>query len=136
MTTDIEVLFDGEAKGEVLKLGGPICFWGGLDPATGVIADRHHPEHGQCVIGKILTLPAIVGSSSSSQILMETLYRKTAPAAIILGEAEAIIAMAVLVGREMEFGTIPLLKGAIDAFTNGELLTIKLGGRILRQNEG
>jgi len=134
MTAPIDILFDGEAEGELLKLGADICFWGGLDPATGLIADPHHPEHGQCVTGKVLALPRIVGSSSSSQILLELLLTKKGPAAIILGEAEAIIAMAVLVGREMGYDTIPILQTSIKSLVNGSWLTIGRGGHLVAKN--
>ena len=75
MTIKADVLFDGEAEGNVLALQAPICFWGGLDPKTGQITDPHHPNHQADVADKILTVPEIVGSSSSSQILLESMYQ-------------------------------------------------------------
>jgi predicted aconitase with swiveling domain len=123
-------LVDGHAEGLLLKLRAPICFWGGLDAATGLVSDPKHADHGADVSGKILAVPNIVGSSSSSQILLELLYKGKAPAAIILGEADAIIAMAVLVGREMGFGAIPILQGRLDALMAGARLEIMRGGCI------
>lgn len=130
MTVKADVLFDGEARGDLLTLRAPVCFWGGLDPKIGQITDPHHPDYQADVVGKILAVPEIVGSSSSSQILLESLYRRKAPAAIILGKADAIIAMAVLVGMEMEFGTIPILHGDLDQLALASSLTIKRGGNI------
>lgn len=135
ITTKAATLFDGETQGKLLKLQAPICFWGGLDAATGRISDPKHPDHGKNVTGKILTLPSIVGSSSSSQILLELLLNQKQPKAIILGEADAIIAMAVLVGREMGFGTIPILQGRIDQLTTGQWLEIKNGGHVIIKDE-
>ncbi|MEZ5931170.1 MAG: DUF126 domain-containing protein, partial [Alphaproteobacteria bacterium] len=110
VTLDAETLVDGSAEGKILKLGAPICFWGGLDPKTGRIADPRHPDHGADISGKVLAIPRIVGSSSSSQQLLELLYLGRPPAAIILGDADAILGIACLVGREMGFGTVPILR--------------------------
>jgi predicted aconitase with swiveling domain len=130
MTAETAVLFAGEAGGVVLKLAAPLCFWGGLDAATGLISDPKHPDHGASVTGRILAVPKIVGSSSSSQILLERLYSKTQPAAIILGEADAIIAMACLVGREMGYATIPILHRRLDDLETGTRVSIEGGGRV------
>ena len=47
-------LVEGEASGEALVLSEPLSFWGGLDPACGEIIDRHHPQVGERVSGKVL----------------------------------------------------------------------------------
>ncbi len=125
-----EVLVDGSAEGDVLKLEAPICLWGGVDPASGEITDPKHPDHGVIVTGKVLVIPRIVGSSSSSQLLLELLYKKNQPAAIILGEADAILGIASLVGREMAFGTIPILEMPFQDLANGSHAKIEPGGRI------
>ena len=91
---DADVLVDGTAKGDILKLSAPISFWGGIDPMAGKIANPQHPDHGALVTGKVLAIPRIIGSSSSSQLLLELLYRQTAPAAILLGAFDAIIGTA------------------------------------------
>ncbi len=135
MTIATHILFDGEAAGDLLKLEAPICFWGGLDAVTGKVIDPKHPDFGTCVTGKILAVPEIVGSSSSSQILLELLHESTEPAAIILGEADAIIAMAVLVAREMGFGTIPILQAKLDDLVAGSQLEISNGGTIKRLDD-
>ena len=66
-------LVEGSASGEALVLSEPLSFWGGLDPASGRIIDRHHPQLGEVVSGKVLVLPRGRGSSSSSTTLAEAL---------------------------------------------------------------
>jgi predicted aconitase with swiveling domain len=56
----------GQAAGEVLKLQKPISFWGGVDPKTGRISDPRHPDYHAEIAGKILVLPGMIGSSSST----------------------------------------------------------------------
>ncbi len=124
------VLVDGAAEGPCLHLSRPICFWGGLDPETGRIADPAHPEHGEAVAGRVLAIPRIVGSSSSSQQLLECMRRGIGPAAIILGAEEVILAGAVLVSREMGWGTIPVMIADLGGLRTGSVVRISEGGQI------
>ncbi|HEX3065910.1 MAG TPA: DUF126 domain-containing protein, partial [Dongiaceae bacterium] len=87
----------GEAAGEILKLGKPISFWGGVDPRTGRISDPRHPNHDADIAGKILVLPGMIGSSSSSYIMLELMSIRRAPAALILAEPDAILGLGVVV---------------------------------------
>lgn len=130
MSLRAKVLIDGAARGEVLKLDAPICFWGGVDPTSGRIADPKHPDFGRIVTGKILAIPRIVGSSSSSQLLLELMYKKNQPAAVILGEADTILGVASLVGREMAFGTVSILQMPLESLANGSFVTIEPGGHV------
>ena len=70
----------GSAEGAVLKLERPISFWGGVDPKTGRISDPRHPDHDAEIAGKILVLPGMIGSSSSSYIMLELISIRRAPA--------------------------------------------------------
>ncbi|HLA92113.1 MAG TPA: DUF126 domain-containing protein, partial [Actinomycetota bacterium] len=77
---EARTLVAGEATGEVLVLEEPLSFWGGIDPATGVVIDVHHPQRGANVAGTILVMPGGRGSSSSSSVLAEAIRAGTAPA--------------------------------------------------------
>lgn len=125
-----DVLIDGNAEGTILKLGAPICFWGGVDPASGCISDPKHPDYEADVTGRVLAIPRIVGSSSSSQLLLELMYRGKHPAAILLGEPDAILGIAPLVGREMTFGMTPILRLPLERLESGMQATIRQGGQI------
>ena len=99
----------GRAEAELLRLAQPISFWGGVDPRTGRISDPRHPDHGREIGGKILVLPGMIGSSSSSYIMLELMAIGRAPAALVLAEPDAILALGVVVAREMAYGSIPVL---------------------------
>jgi predicted aconitase with swiveling domain len=127
-----EVLVDGSAEGPLLRLAEPLSFWGGVDPMTGRIIDPRHPQHGEILAGCVLAL-ATRGSSSSSSVLLELLARGCAPAAILLAERDALLALGVIVAREMGYGAIPVLElGAcgIAALPEGRL-RIEPGGRVV-----
>ena len=118
-----------EAAGTVLRLAAPISFWGGVDPADGRITDPRHPDHGTSIAGRVLVLPTTIGSSSSSAILLELLAAGRGPAALILGQPDAILVLGVLVAGEMGYGTIPVLEGATALATGGQA-AITADGRV------
>lgn len=106
-------LIPGEGRGALLRLDHPISFWGGVDPVSGTIADPRHPNHGASIAGKVLAIPAAVGSSSSSAIMLELVREGTAPAAILLGKADAILALGVVVGRELGYPEVPVVEVSV-----------------------
>ena len=126
------VLVDGEGQGPLLRLVEPISFWGGVDPATSRLTDPRHPQHGVAIAGTVLALAATRGSSSSSAIMLELLARGIAPAALLLAEPDAILALGVIVGREMGYKPIPVLDvpAAEQAALPLGLVRVSLGGLI------
>ncbi|MFI0846373.1 aconitase X swivel domain-containing protein [Mesorhizobium sp. IMUNJ 23232] len=101
-----EVLVAGAAgQGEALVLTAPISFWGGVDPASGRIADVRHPQYGLTIAGKVLFLPGTIGSSSASAVLLELVHSGHEPAAIVLHEPDAILLLGLIVAREMGWET-------------------------------
>ena len=94
-------LVPGAAIGPMLRLDEPLSFWGGLDPATGTIIDRWHPQRGACVAGRILMMPGGRGSSSGSATLAEALRLGNGPAAILMLERDAIVVVGAMVAAEL-----------------------------------
>ena len=94
-------LAPGEAEGAPLLLSEPLSFWGGLDVETGRIIDRHHPEFGADVAGRVLMMAAGRGSSSGSAALAEALRRGVGPAAILLLRRDGIVVVGALVAAEL-----------------------------------
>lgn len=100
----------GSSRGRLLVLRKPLSFWGGVDPLTGDIADPRHPQFGEPTTGRILVMERVIGSSSSSAIMLELLRGGVAPAAIVVAEADAILVLGILVAGELGYPTIPLLR--------------------------
>jgi predicted aconitase with swiveling domain len=129
-----DVQIAGIAEGPVLKLRKPISFWGGVDQKSGRIADPRHPDHPANVKGTVLVLPGMIGSSSSSYVMAELMMDGNAPAALILPEADAILALGVMVAAEMGWGSIPVLllpREQHEALETGMRVTIHADGRII-----
>jgi uncharacterized protein len=98
---DAVTLVPGAASGPILRLDEPLSFWGGLDPATGTIIDRLHPQRGANVAGRVLMMPAGRGSSSGSATLAEALRLGRGPAAILMLERDAIVVVGAMVAAEL-----------------------------------
>lgn len=111
MVLESKILVAGQAcTAKAFALTAPISFWGGVNPQTGLIANVRHPQYGQSVTGKILCLPATVGSSSAAAVLLELVYANLAPAALILHEPDAILLLGLIVAQEMGLSIPPALQ--------------------------
>ncbi len=123
----------GEAQGEILRLSEPLSLWGGLNPDTGEIIDRHHPEYGISLTGQILVMPMGRGSSSASSVLLEAVRQKTAPAAIILAEMDGILILGAVVASEIYDIDLPILvveSDGYDSLQSGQYVHISADGCI------
>ena len=126
-------LIAGEASGPLLLLTHPISFWGGVDPVEGRIADPRHPQFEASIAGTVLAIPSAVGSSSSSAIMLELLREGRAPAAILMGKADAILALGVVVGTELGYGSIPIIEvpaAALEELPEGAHVSVSQDGSV------
>ena len=107
----------GKASGEAMVSKLPISFFGGVDPATGIINDKDNELNGLSVTGKILIFPVGKGSSGGSYRLYEMMRSSTAPAGMINLHAEPVIAVGAI------FSGIPM----VDKLDRNPLELIKSG---------
>jgi predicted aconitase with swiveling domain len=105
----------GSAGGEPLAVE-PLSFWGGYDAERGLIVEPSHPQCGLSLAGKVMLMPRAKGSSSSSSVLAEAIRNGTGPAAIVLCEADLIVAIGVIVAQELYGANVPLVTVDADAF--------------------
>ena len=99
----------GKAAGEIIASDVELSFWGGVDPATGEVIDRHHPLSGQTLTGKILTIPGGRGSCSGSGVILELLLKGKGPAAMVLERADDILTLGVVIAEEVFGKSIPVV---------------------------
>ena len=102
-------LSPGVASGAPLRLDEPLSFWGGLDPTTGRIIDRRHPQWNANVAGRVLMMSAGRGSSSGSAALAEAIRIGVAPAAILLLERDPIVVVGAMAAAELYGRECPVL---------------------------
>lgn len=130
MTWQAQMLCEGAASGDVLRLDVPISFWGGVDPVTSRITAAQHPQRGAEIAGTMLVVPNLIGSSSSSAVLLELIYQNRSPHALILGTRDAILPIGVLVAQEMEWASVPVAFLQNPPFQTGIHLTLHRSGLI------
>jgi predicted aconitase with swiveling domain len=82
-----------------LRLTEPLSFWGGLDPETGKIVDRHHPQFGESIAGRSLIMARTRGSTSSPGTLIEAIRLGNGPADITLQHPDLTVMAAVKVAK-------------------------------------
>ncbi len=117
----------GVATGEVLTTLQPISFWGGVDPATGLINDPRHELFGQSVAGKVLVFPFGKGSSTGSLIMLELARVNKAPAAIVNVRTEAILATGPIVCKHFYGKEIPIIsvdENSVQKLQTGQQVTV------------
>ncbi|WP_122447855.1 aconitase X swivel domain-containing protein, partial [Pseudomonas viridiflava] len=100
---------DGSAQGALLFADTGLSFWGGVDPSSGEVIDRHHPLSGQRVAGRILAIPGSRGSCTGSSVMMELISNGHAPAALVLAEADEILTLGGLVAQHFFARSLPVL---------------------------
>jgi predicted aconitase with swiveling domain len=89
--------------GRAMHLVEPISFWGGVSPVDGTLTDPRARYHGQCIANRVLIIRELRGSSSGSSVLLELVYKRIAPSAIVLTSPDAILALGALVASEMHW---------------------------------
>ena len=109
-------LVGGAAQGELLFADTGLSFWGGVDPFSGEVIDRHHPLSGQCIAGRVLAIPSGRGSCTGSSVMMELISNGHAPAALVLAEADEILTLGVLVAQHLFGRSLPVLCIGKEAF--------------------
>ncbi|KAL3488661.1 hypothetical protein BJX62DRAFT_239880 [Aspergillus germanicus] len=119
MTSDLskaELIFhgtayiNGQATGTLLPSSEPLSFWGGVNPSTGEIVDRHHELSGRYLECSVLAIPSGRGSCSASGVILELLRNGKGPNAIIFERQEEILTLGVMIAEEIFGMAIPMVR--------------------------
>ena len=127
------VIVAGDASGEAVVTDTPLSLWGGLDPDTAEVIDRHHPLLGQRLAGKVLAMPAGRGSCTASGVLLETIRQGVAPSAIVLARVDPIIGLGAILGEELYGVSVPVVVLAEDDFArlrHGQSVEVAADGTV------
>lgn len=87
----------GKARGIALVSRKSLSFLGGVEPETGVIKDTESDIKGESIGGKILVFPRGKGSTVGSYVIYQLKKNGVAPAAIVVEEAETIVATGAII---------------------------------------
>ena len=116
----------GRAEGVAAVSRRPFMFAHGIDPKTGEVVDVRSDITGQDISGKVLVFPGGKGSTTGSAWLLEAARLGNAPAAVVTGEAEPVIATAVVLARLVYGVSIPL----VDRLQQAPLDSVPEGARV------
>lgn len=103
-------ILPGLAEGPVLAMDQGLSFWGGVDPASALVIDAHHPTHGAGLAGAVVMMPTSRGSCSGSGVMLDLMLNDRAPAALIFSQPEDILTLGALIGAEMFGRSLPVLR--------------------------
>lgn len=105
--TQLVPLLAGAAAGPVLKLQAPISIWGGVDPNTGTIVDRQHPDEGRCIAGHVLWLPSLRGSGGTPGALASLIRAGFGPEAVLSPKGDANMLCGLIVAEKLYGKLVP-----------------------------
>lgn len=126
-------LVEGEAAGLALWSDQPLSFWGGYDQNTGEIIDRRHPLSGKVGTNRVIAIPHTRGSSTTTAVLLESVRRGKAPAAIITTGVASFLALASIVAEELYGRNFPVVMVDEEDFSridSGQWISINADGVI------
>ncbi|QLC73890.1 DUF521 domain-containing protein [Pseudomonas sp. LPB0260] len=109
-------LVAGNAQGELLYADVGLSFWGGVDPSSGEVIDRHHPLSGRVIAGRVLAIPSGRGSCTGSSVLLELILNGHGPAALVVAQPEEILSLGVLVAQALFERDLPVVCVGEEAF--------------------
>ncbi|WP_337660004.1 aconitase X swivel domain-containing protein [Anderseniella sp. Alg231-50] len=127
------VLYEGAAEGPVLWLDEPLSFWGGFDPATGIIVDNNHPQSGVCIKDTILVLPSTRGSGGTPGGVAEAIRLGTAPGAIVMATGDANVMIGAAVAEKLYGLVCPVLEltgDGLASLQHAERVSVTPAGQI------
>jgi len=113
----------------------PVSFLGGIDPATGKILDGECESKGLCISGKVFCFPYGKGSTVGSYSMYQLKLNDAAPAAIVNGSAEPIIATGAIISDiPMVDGIdVSLLRTGDDLVLDADKGTLELANVVEKQ---
>ena len=116
MIVEGRTIMSGKATGEVVKLGEPLSFLGGVDGSTGDL----RVGGGGNVAGKVLVFPKGKGSTVGSFVMYDLMVHGVAPAAVINETAETIVATGAVISSIPMVDSVP----SVDMFEDGDVVTV------------
>lgn len=109
ITVKCKTAVSGNVRAEILFSNDSFCFWGGADPATGIIRDNRHSNYQENMAGKAFAFPFGKGSSGAGLVILEMLRVGCEPAAIINLRSDPVILTGPLIAKHFYNKNIPVV---------------------------
>ena len=132
-----DIVVKGVGSGQALVTQKPINFAAALAGVSsiipgkrGVIQDRQHELFQKNIKGKVLVFPTCIGSTFTGMVLMQLMYKKEAPAAMIIQNADSLLVSGVILAEVWFNSGIPVVeyrgKDLYDKILTGD--TVEVNG--------
>lgn len=112
-----KAIVEGYAKGPALKTDVPVNFTAAFTKPENlipfqksVIRDRHHPWYKINVRGKVLIIPAAIGSTHTGLVLLDLCKDQNGPAAIIVEHPDPLLVSGVVLSEVWYEKSIPIIE--------------------------
>ena len=112
----------GHAGGPLLATDVPVNFTAAftkipnLVPAwRALVRDRHHPWYNTNIEGKVLAMPACIGSTHTGLVLLDLVRLEAGPAAIVVGHADPLLVSGVVLSEVWYETGVPIVEYPTDA---------------------
>lgn len=122
-------IVEGKARGEAIVSFAPFGFFGGVNPATGIVIDKWHELYGKSIKGKVFIYPEGRGSTVGAAIILELARTGCAPAAIVNCNIEVITAGGGVMAKTFYDTDIPM----VDGINRDDLMSIR-DGQVIEVN--
>ena len=123
----------GRAIGKALVTSQPLNLTAGLSKPlnafnrfAGVYYDRLHELYKQDLFDRILVFPQTIGSTFTGMVMLETIRRGRAPRAMVVAQADTLLASGLILAEVWLQKKVPLLE-----ITDPELFKILKTGQTL-----
>ncbi len=136
-------ILKGHGKGPAMFADKPVNFTAAFTKPHNLlpfkkseVRDAHHPWFGKKIKGKVLLIPACIGSTHTGLVLLDLVRLENGPAAVIIDKADSLLVSGVVLSEVwykkvipiVEYNTSELVKSAPDGTlieVNGETGEIK-----------
>jgi len=112
-----KMIVAGYAKGPALLTTTPVNFTAAFTKPENlipfqkaVVRDRHHPWYKISVRGKVLVIPAAIGSTHTGLVLLDLCKDQNGPAAIIVEHADPLLVSGVVLSEVWYEKSIPIIE--------------------------
>ena len=105
----------GKASGRALVTRMPMNFTAALTKTQNLIRrarvqDRHHELYREDLQGRVLVIPSCIGSTYTGMVLLELMFRRAAPAAIVVQQADSLLVSGVVLAEVWFDRGIPVVE--------------------------
>jgi len=128
-----KTIVKGYGKGPAMFTDQPVNFTAAFTKTSNLLPwkkaefnDRHHPWFKKNVKGKVLVVPAAIGSTHTGLVLLDLTKDQNGPAAIIIEHPDPLLVSGVLLSEVWYEKTMPIVQYPI-----GELMSNSKDGDLI-----